>query len=165
MLARENSPKDFARKLRQKDNDAEAALWAELRDRRLNNYKFVREIPRGRYFADFACRRKRLVVEVDGSQHIGSEHDVKRDNWLNNQRWSVLRFDNALVLKEREIVLSTIVEVLEKRYWEPREKFDWTFRPALGGQVLMQNCPSNWSASSGLRPPSPPRGDGEKRLV
>ncbi|RVL14378.1 endonuclease domain-containing protein, partial [Sinorhizobium meliloti] len=62
-----------ARGLRQSDNDAEALLWSELRDRRLNGFKFVRQVAVGPYFADFACRDERLVVEVDGSQHqIGS---------------------------------------------------------------------------------------------
>ncbi len=58
-----------ARSLRQSDNDAEAKLWTELRNRRLNGYKFVRQVPIGKYFADFACRSEMLVVELDGSQH------------------------------------------------------------------------------------------------
>jgi very-short-patch-repair endonuclease len=60
-----------ARTLRQVENEAEEALWFELRGRRLNGFKFVRQLPIGPYFADFACREKRLVVEVDGSQHAG----------------------------------------------------------------------------------------------
>ena len=98
MPTRDDGPKHFARKLRQKDNDAEAALWAELRNRNLNDYKFVRELPIGKYFADFACRRKRLVIEVDGSQHADSEYDRVRDRFLNDNGWSVLRFNNLLVL-------------------------------------------------------------------
>ncbi|PDT05485.1 DUF559 domain-containing protein, partial [Rhizobium sp. M1] len=49
-----------ARSLRQSDNDAEGKLWNELRDRRLNGHKFVRQLPIGPYFADFACRELRL---------------------------------------------------------------------------------------------------------
>ncbi|MEL7429660.1 MAG: DUF559 domain-containing protein [Pseudomonadota bacterium] len=129
-----STAKGFARKLRQKDNDAESVLWKELRDRRLHRYKFVREHPIGIYFADFPCRRKSLVVEVDGSQHIGSSHDIERDEWLNRNGWSVLRFNNMLVLKEKETVLKTIVEVLENRIWTRTESSDWRFWPATGSK-------------------------------
>ncbi|MGJ7041108.1 very-short-patch-repair endonuclease [Shinella sp. BE166] len=64
---------DRARQLRQVDNDAETWLWSDLRARRLNGFKFVRQLAIGLYFADFACREKMLVIEVDGSQHAGSE--------------------------------------------------------------------------------------------
>lgn len=120
----------FARVLRGKDNEAEAALWLELRDRRLHGYKFNRELPVGRYFADFACRRKRLIVELDGSQHAGSEHDVVRDTWLNAHGWSVLRFSSTWMLEDREAVLETIVAVLENRLYEKTDQTVWRFWPA-----------------------------------
>lgn len=119
----------FARTLRRKDNDAEDALWHELRARRLNGFKFVREMPVGPYFADFACRAERLIVEVDGSQHVDSEHDGIRDAWLNENGWSVLRFSNAVVLAERADVLATIVEVLEGRLTERAEATGCRFWP------------------------------------
>ena len=59
-----------ARRLRRTATKADA-LWYRLRSRGLNGYKFVRQLPVGRYFADFACREARLVIEVDGSQHVG----------------------------------------------------------------------------------------------
>ena len=102
-----------ARSLRQADNDAEAALWSDLRARRLNGYKFVRQLPIGRYFADFACREEMLVVEVDGSQHADSAYDRERDAAMAELGWSVLRIWNVDVLMERESVLDTIVAALE----------------------------------------------------
>jgi very-short-patch-repair endonuclease len=63
-----NQPTNRARSLRQTDNDAESKLWNELRNRQINGFKFLRQLPIGRYFADLACREKHLVVEVDGSQ-------------------------------------------------------------------------------------------------
>lgn len=130
MSGQDKNPKYFARQLRQKDNDAEAILWSELRNRRLHNYKFVREFPIENYFADFACRRKKLVVEIDGSQHADRMHDNKRDTWLNEQGWNVLRFTNMLVLKQKAVVLNTIVEVLEKRLRQKEESIEWRFWPA-----------------------------------
>jgi len=56
-----------ARQLRKVENAAEDLMWQELRGRRLNGYKFVRQLPIGPFFADFACREKNVVVEIDGS--------------------------------------------------------------------------------------------------
>jgi very-short-patch-repair endonuclease len=101
-----------ARALRKVDNEAEERLWSELRSRRLNGHKFVRQLPIGPYFADFACREANLVVEVDGSQHAGSKRDIVRDEMMNANGWSVLRFWHADVLKDRGSVLETILAAL-----------------------------------------------------
>ena len=115
----------FARKLRQKENDAEAALWSELRGRRLNGYKFVREMPVASYFADFACKRRNLIVELDGSQHLDCLKDDVRDAHLNGLGWSVLRFQNVMIFEDRSVLLDTIVEVLEGRVREKIENGVW----------------------------------------
>jgi very-short-patch-repair endonuclease len=107
-----------ARTLRKDDTEAERRLWEELRSRRLNGFKFVRQLPIGPYFADFACRAARLVVEVDGVTH-GSEdevrHDVVRTRYLEEQGWQVLRVWNADVFTARNAVCDTILMALEKR--------------------------------------------------
>ncbi|MDN2566995.1 DUF559 domain-containing protein [Aquibium sp. A9E412] len=104
-----------ARQLRGTDNEAEAVLWSNLRARRLNGYKFVRQLPIGPYFADFACRERRLVVEVDGSQHAGQASDRVRDERMKAAGWSVLRVWHVDVLRERDGVLETIVAALDGR--------------------------------------------------
>ena len=55
-----------ARRLRKSDTAAEQRLWEALRGRRLAGLKFVRQLPIGPYYADFVCRAKRLIIEVDG---------------------------------------------------------------------------------------------------
>jgi very-short-patch-repair endonuclease len=112
------------------DNDAEALMWAELRGRRLNGYKFVRQLPVGPYFADFACRERLLVVEIDGSQHAESTYDKKRNSFMNLNGWSVARFWNVDVLRERDSVLQTIVAILDGRLEEACMSRDLTFLPA-----------------------------------
>ncbi len=121
-----------ARDLRQSDNDAEAILWLELRDRRLNGFKFVRQLPIGFYFADFACRDQRLVVEVDGSQHASSRRDSVRDMYMVQNGWSVVRFWNTHIFNEQAAVLETIVAILEKRLTSEVRGTDLTFIPAGG---------------------------------
>jgi very-short-patch-repair endonuclease len=115
-----------ARQLRKADNDAERALWSELKGRRLNGAKFTRQLPIGPYFADFACRDSRLVVDLDGSQHADSEYDRRRDRFMVEQRWSVLRFWNIDALTERGAVINTILAALERRL-DPVEAPDLRF--------------------------------------
>ncbi len=119
-----------ARALRKVDNDAEAALWYELRARRLNGHKFVRQLPIGPYFADFACREARLVIEVDGSQHANSERDARRDAFMSAEGWNIARFWNTCVLQQRSDVLETIVAIVENRLVQAVRSLDLTFIPA-----------------------------------
>jgi very-short-patch-repair endonuclease len=104
-----------ARKLRQGGNEAEALLWLELKRRSLGGYRFTRQLPIGPFFADFACREKWLVVEVDGSQHADSPRDRVRDEFMRTQGYSVLRFWNTDVLKHRRSVCETILAALDGR--------------------------------------------------
>jgi very-short-patch-repair endonuclease len=119
-----------SRSLRKVNNDAEAKFWTELRNRRLNGYKFVRELPIGKYFADFACREQRLVVELDGSHHAQSTYDTKRDLFMNEEGWSVLRFWNFDVFGEMEPVLETVLAALEGRLEAVVESVDVRFYSA-----------------------------------
>ncbi len=104
-------------------------MWSELRARRLGGYKFVRQLPIGPFFADFACREALLVVEVDGSQHVDSEYDAKRNAFMNANGWSVVRFWNADVLREREAVLETLIAILDGRINEAVVSRDLIFLP------------------------------------
>ena len=108
----------FARSLRRNETDAEKVLWREIRNRNLNGVKFVRQYPIGRYITDFACREKGLVIELDGVQHAENEYDIERTRYLNAQGFSVIRFWNDEILKERQDVLETIVAILENRLTE-----------------------------------------------
>src|SRR3546814_3816191 len=89
--------RDYARRLRRDKTTVEQRLWAGLRDRQLDGYKFRRQLPRGAFVADFACLECKLVVELDGGQHaepIQSEDDRKRSAWLQAEGYRVIRFWN-----------------------------------------------------------------------
>ncbi|TWH01145.1 very-short-patch-repair endonuclease [Mesorhizobium sp. J18] len=116
-----------ARQLRHGDNEAEALLWLELKRRKLGGYKFTRQLPIGPYFADFACRKAKLIVEVDGSQHAGSPYDRRRDEFLRGQGYSVLRFWNTDILKHRSSVCETILAALNSRLAEDVAASDLRF--------------------------------------
>jgi very-short-patch-repair endonuclease len=62
-----------ARALRREMTDAERALWHLLRDRRLGDIKFRRQVPFGPFILDFVCFERKLVLEVDGGQHANRD--------------------------------------------------------------------------------------------
>ena len=80
-----------ARSLRRAMTDAEHKLWRLLRAGRFAGIKFRRQHPGPPYIADFCCIAARLVVELDGSQHLGSA-DSARTRFLEKQGFRVLRF-------------------------------------------------------------------------
>jgi len=88
--------------------EAEARLWRHLRDRQLAGLKFVRQEPIGRYYADFVCRERHLIIELDGSQHADSAHDKIRDTQLARLGYRVLRVWNNEVFLNIEGVLMTV---------------------------------------------------------
>jgi very-short-patch-repair endonuclease len=67
--------RNFAKKMRREATEAEAAMWRLLRNRRLDLFKFRRQVPFQGYILDFVCFEKRFVVEIDGSQHASTERD------------------------------------------------------------------------------------------
>jgi very-short-patch-repair endonuclease len=102
-----------ARTLRARMTDAERALWAKLRMRQLGGHKFRRQVPFDRYILDFVCLERRLVVEVDGGQHADSASDEIRTAHLESEGFRVVRFWNAEVLREMDLVLNRILSALE----------------------------------------------------
>ena len=102
----------LAKSMRREPSATERALWNILRDRRLGGLKFRRQVPIGRYVADFVCLRHRLIVEADGPFH-DPERDAARDAWLKSQGFRVLRFANAEFERGPELVLSAITATVE----------------------------------------------------
>ena len=102
-----------ARRLRQSSTEAERRLWSQLRGRNLEGWKFRRQEPIGPYFADFMCRRAKLVIEVDGGQHADSQiSDEIRTRFLQSQGFRVMRFWNHDVLSNTNGVLTEITSTL-----------------------------------------------------
>ena len=92
--------------------DAERKLWFALRDRRFANFKFRRQVPVGPFIADFICYELRVVIEVDGGQHLDSRSDKRRDGWFAKNDFLVLRFWNYDVLSNLEGVLTSVMDTL-----------------------------------------------------
>ena len=106
--------KERARDLRRRMTESEQRIWYFLRDRRLNGHKFVRQYIVGHYIADFACREKKVIVEVDGGQHSEAvAYDMKRTQFLEQEGYKVLRVWNNEASCNIEGVLEGILLLLE----------------------------------------------------
>ena len=74
---------------------AEKKLWAYLRGDKLNGVNFRRQHAIGNYIVDFVSIKKKLVIELDGSQHLEQEaYDIERTKYLESQGYKVIRFWN-----------------------------------------------------------------------
>ena len=106
--------KSFARELRRNQTDAEKIMWRKLRAKRLQSLKFRRQQPIGKFIVDFVCFEKKLIIELDGSQHSeNKELDESRDDWLLTQGYTVVRFWNNDVLKNIDGVMHSIQSIIQ----------------------------------------------------
>ena len=106
-----------AKLLRQNETLPEKKLWEALRNRNCGGFKFVRQAPIGPYIADFACRDKKLIVELDGWTHSTPEelaHDARRTAFLNAEGYRVVRFTNEAPMQGMDGLLTLILEELKK---------------------------------------------------
>ena len=100
--------RDSCRRLRRETTDAERALWRFLRGSRLGGLKFRRQHPIPPYIADFCCIERKLIIELDGSQHMPGG-DSSRTRFLHSQGWRVLRFWDHDALLQTEAVAEAIL--------------------------------------------------------
>ena len=101
-----------AKRLRSSMTDAERRLWQYLRAGRLGGFKFRRQHPVPPYIVDFCCVERRLVIELDGSQH-NEVVDAERSRNLQSQGWRVVRYWNNEVLLQTEAVVMAILSIVD----------------------------------------------------
>jgi very-short-patch-repair endonuclease len=102
----------LAKILRKGTTDTEQLLWRHLKAKHLGGLKFRRQQPIGPYIADFVCFEKKIIVELDGGQHAlpaGIQTDRRKDQWLEEEGYKVLRFWDNQVLTNVEAVLEVIL--------------------------------------------------------
>ncbi|MCD6187483.1 MAG: endonuclease domain-containing protein [Desulfuromusa sp.] len=119
MLGYNNALKESSRNLRNNVTEAERLLWSRLRRKQLQEIQFYRQKPIGNFIVDFYAPAVCLVIEVDGSQHLGMEHRVRdelRDEFLAELGLTVLRFDNRQVLSETDAVVEQIFRWMSCRF-------------------------------------------------
>ena len=106
--------KAYAKENRKKPTEAEAVLWEYLKERQLGQ-PFRRQHIIGDYIADCVCIPSRLVIEIDGGYHGLPEQqksDEARQQWLEKQGFTVVRFTNDEVIGDINNVIETIENYL-----------------------------------------------------
>lgn len=106
-----------ARQLRKQMSAAEARMWDYLRTLKAEGFHFRRQVPLGRYYADFACHHARQVIEIDGDTHFtrtGIDHDLERDRFLRAEGYRTIRYINDDVLHNMDgVVLHLLSRLAE----------------------------------------------------
>ncbi len=99
--------------LRKEMTPAEHKLWSALQGKQLG-VKFRRQHAIGPYITDFCCIKEKLVIEVDGSQHLDQvDYDDDRTAYFQSRGYRVLRFWNNQIMQDLNGVIIAIQQVLE----------------------------------------------------
>ena len=129
MPSKRSTPKILHRaaELRKETTPAEKKLWASLRLMREDGIHFRRQHAIDSFITDFCAPRRKLIIELDGSQHLDQKaYDEKRTTHLELRGYKVLRFWNHEVMNHIDEVLNVIWNVLHEK-----ERGDETFAPGL----------------------------------
>ena len=103
-----------AANLRKNMMPAERKLWGYLQRSQLG-VRFRRQHAIGNFIVDFCCIKKKLILELDGSQHLDmQEHDEIRTEYLQSRGYRVIRFWNNDVMNDIEGVILAINYAIEK---------------------------------------------------
>jgi very-short-patch-repair endonuclease len=111
MLPYNKKLKVYARGQRKNMTNTERLLWSKIRRKQLKGYQFYRQRIIGNYIVDFYCPKRKLIIELDGSQHYGEEgikKDKRRDAYLKNIGLKILRFSDREVFENLNGVLERI---------------------------------------------------------
>ena len=112
--------KNFARENRTDGTIAEATLWKLVLKAKQTGYQFNRQYPIGPFIVDFICRKLKLVIEIDGSSHSFDKvaaRDSKKQKYLQDRGYEILRFSEYEVIKKLQSVTNSIaytIEILDK---------------------------------------------------
>src|SRR4026209_96197 len=117
-MHKRTTPKVFgrAKQLHRNMTEAEIKLWRHLRAHRMGDVHFRNQHATGKYVVDFCAPRRKLIIELDGSQHLDQkEYDEKRTRYLEVRGYKVLRFWNRDVMNHIDEVLNVIWNVLQEK--------------------------------------------------
>ncbi len=105
---------EFARYLRREESKAEAIFWNIVRNRQFLALKFKRQVPVNKYFADFLCEEKKIIVELDDISHDERlDKDAVRTKTLEQYGYRVIRYSNEEIYENLEGVLEHLQKELE----------------------------------------------------
>ena len=102
-----------AKELRKNMTPAETILWNNFI--KTLPYRFVAQRTIDNYIVDFYCSALKLVIEIDGDQHLtedGKAYDSERDFIIESYGLKILRINNADIYNDFDAVCRRIKEYL-----------------------------------------------------
>ena len=119
---------DRARNMRKEPTEEENKLWhlylKKIRPR------FTRQKIIGSYIVDFYCPKLKIVIEIDGVQHYleeNTDYEKRRETYLQNEGYKLLRFYNSDINKDLKNTETTIYYTCVERVKELGVGVDVTF--------------------------------------
>jgi very-short-patch-repair endonuclease len=113
--------KHLAIQLRKVSTPAERKLWSRIRNDQLG-VAFRRQHAVGNYIPDFCSPKAKLIVEMDGSQHLDQqEYDEERTKYFESIGYKVIRFWNNDVMKDIESVIRAIIQAMDSEHPSSQE--------------------------------------------
>ncbi len=106
---------ELVRELRKKQTTAEQIFWELVRNKRFLGLKLRRQHQIGTYIVDFFCPSEKLIIEIDGKIHLGSNQkkkDISRDLYLKELGCKIVRFANDKIYNDIEMVIKTISKLV-----------------------------------------------------
>jgi len=108
------SNKHLAREMRNNPTSQEKTFWSIVKNRQFFGYRFLRQYCIGNYIVDFICKEKKIVIEIDGSQHTEfADYDNERTQYLNSLGYKIVRFWNNEIDNDIEGVYSKMIYYFE----------------------------------------------------
>ena len=102
-----------AGELRKEQTPAEAKLWSYLRSNKLQGVSFRRQHAIGNYIPDFVSIKRKIIIELDGSQHLEQvDYDIERTRYFESSGYKVIRFWNNQVINDIEAVTRALQNAL-----------------------------------------------------
>jgi len=111
----QNKNINLAKILRTNQTYEERKVWQALRASRLMSFKFRRQVPIDDFIVDFVCFEQKLIIEIDGGQHLDNKKDLVRDAKLKAHGYQVLRFWNNQITKNFDGVMAVILHQLQTK--------------------------------------------------
>jgi very-short-patch-repair endonuclease len=100
------------RELRNSLTNAEKILWKHLKQRQIEDQRFLRQFSIDRFIVDFYCPKLKLIIEVDGDSHFqdNNNYDNQRQKYLESLGLNVLRFTNNDIYQSLDHVIKIITD-------------------------------------------------------
>jgi very-short-patch-repair endonuclease len=157
--------RSFAKEQRAMLTRAEDLFWEQVRGGRLSGFKFRRQVPIAPYIVDFLCASARVVVELDGPPHDSSERqskDAKRDMFLRQQGFRVLRFSNDEFFGNPQLVMDLVLQAIQTALYPPASTGEGATQRVAGEDAAppLGSASATPSPGSLRSPPSPAEGRG-----